>query len=234
MPRPLPQHRLEQGHGRTVHEDHLQGHRPRPEVDAQQCGVVSEPHGRVGRFHGLVEGDGTLSIEAAHASRNTSVKGLVWIGLPGLGKTESGVTPWPRGGDDLNFTAGTGPSIEYDFFLFNTQGQNGTVTITTKISPSLNSTLGDSRPMGLALRADNGTPQTNIIEVPFVFPVRPGTHTLKVRITELSRSKGHPSTHPTSVFAGLDDRTDGRCADDSDRYRRSDSDYLGPPESVRV
>ena len=52
-----------------------------------------------------------MTIEAAHASRNTSVKGLTWVELPGLGKTESGVTPWPRGGDDLNFTAGAGPSM---------------------------------------------------------------------------------------------------------------------------
>ena len=60
---------------------------------------------------GFVEGDGTVSIEAAHASRNTSVQGITWIEMPGLGKTLSGVTPWPRGGDELNFTAGAGPSM---------------------------------------------------------------------------------------------------------------------------
>lgn len=99
---------------------------------------------------------------------------------------------------------------EYDFFLFNTQKQNGTVTITAKVSPSLN-TLGDNRPMALALQVDDGATETvhfvppakpgtlpagwggkdgwvanSIIDVPFVFPVQPGAHTLKVRITELS------------------------------------------------
>lgn len=65
---------------------------------------------------GFVEGDGGVSMEAAHASRNTTVDGLTWIELPGTGRTVSGVTPWPRGGDDKNFTAGSGPSM-YVLFL---------------------------------------------------------------------------------------------------------------------
>lgn len=60
---------------------------------------------------GFVEGDGGVSIEAAHAARNTSVDGLTWVELPGIGRTLSGVTPWPRGGADVNFTAGSGPSM---------------------------------------------------------------------------------------------------------------------------
>ena len=64
-------------------------------------------NGRVG----FVEGDGVVSIEAGHASRNTSVDGLTWTEIGGLGRTLSGVTPWPRGGEELNFTAGTGPSM---------------------------------------------------------------------------------------------------------------------------
>lgn len=60
---------------------------------------------------GFVEGDGGVSIEAAHASRNTSVDGLSWVELPGYGRTLSAITPWPRGGDERNFTVGTGPSM---------------------------------------------------------------------------------------------------------------------------
>ena len=59
----------------------------------------------------FVESDGAVSIEAAHAAWNTSVQGLTWVNIPGLGKTGSGVTPWPRGGKELNFTAGAGPSM---------------------------------------------------------------------------------------------------------------------------
>lgn len=63
-------------------------------------------------FTGFVEGDGGISIEAAHASRNTSVSGVTWTELPGYGKTLSGVTPWPRlGNNGANFSVGSGPAL---------------------------------------------------------------------------------------------------------------------------
>ena len=63
------------------------------------------------RFLGFVEGDGAVSIEAAHTTRNTSVDGISWVELPDYGRTLSAITPWPRGGDEKNFTAGSGPSV---------------------------------------------------------------------------------------------------------------------------
>ena len=63
-------------------------------------------------FTGFVEGDGGVSIEAAHATRNTSVSGITWTEIPGYGKTLSGVTPWPRSGNNFgNFSVGSGPSM---------------------------------------------------------------------------------------------------------------------------
>ncbi|KAI0758973.1 hypothetical protein C8Q74DRAFT_277496 [Fomes fomentarius] len=188
-------------------------------------------------FTGFVEGDGVVSIEAGHAARNTSVEGITWTEIPGLGRTASGVTPWPRGGNELNFTAGSGPSIEYDFYLFNTYLQGGNVTVNTYVSPSLNG-LGDSRPLGFALSIDDGEPQTtyfvpetpkgssapapwggvdgwvanSIIEVPVVLDVQPGKHTLKVWMIE-----------PTVVVQKIVIDTGG-----------VKPSYLGPPESIRV
>ena len=66
---------------------------------------------------GFVEGDGAIAIEAAHASRNTSVGEVSWVEIPNYGRTLSGVTPWPRlGNNETNYTAGAGPSL-YGYFL---------------------------------------------------------------------------------------------------------------------
>ncbi|KAF7966554.1 hypothetical protein HWV62_37875 [Athelia sp. TMB] len=149
---------------------------------------------------GFVEGDGGISIEAAHATRNTTVSGVTWTELPGYGKTTSGVTPWPRTGNDgNNFTIGSGPSLEYDFFNFNTvDGSN--VNITVLVSPSFNAN-GDDQPLAFAVQVDSqaaqrlqpmpvavpgGTPAgwndfvaNSIISVNLTTTASPGAHTLK-------------------------------------------------------
>ena len=122
-------------------------------------------------FKGFVEGDGGVSIEAAHTSRNTSVAGITWTELPNIGRTLSGITPWPRTGNNFgNFTAGTGPSVEYDFHTFNSINQAGSLTVHTFVSPSLNS-MGPQQPIGVAVQLDNQTPKTMY----FIPPSKPGT-----------------------------------------------------------
>ncbi|KAI0826133.1 hypothetical protein BC629DRAFT_1276143 [Irpex lacteus] len=187
-------------------------------------------------FTGFVEGDGGISIEAAHASRNTTVDGITWVELPNHGRISSAVTPFPRGGSEQNFTAGSGPSLEYDFFSFNTIAGGGNVTVTTLVSPTLNAN-GDDRPVGFAVSIDSGEPQTNyfipsaipgnlpdawdgldgfaannIVFVNNTFPLAPGAHTLKIWMIE-----------PTVIVQKIVIDTGG--------VRPS---YLGPPESTRV
>ncbi|KAG8897350.1 hypothetical protein FRC01_011368, partial [Tulasnella sp. 417] len=71
-------------------------------------------------FHGFVEGDGAVSIEASHATSNTSVSGVVWSVLPAYGKTGDGIKPLPNtGNNNANYTVGTGPSAKYSFHTFN-------------------------------------------------------------------------------------------------------------------
>ena len=155
---------------------------------------------------GFVEGDGGVSIEAANIARSTAVKGISWTELPGIGKTVSGMTPWPRTGNNFgNFTAGTGPSMEYDFFTFNTINQAGSITIHAMVSPTLNN-MGPTEPISFAMQLDGGNVQTMqfippaapgtlppqwsgndgyvanaIVDVPMTVAAAPGKHTLKVR-----------------------------------------------------
>ncbi|KAF8751462.1 hypothetical protein RHS01_08171 [Rhizoctonia solani] len=72
-------------------------------------------------FKGFVEGDGGVSIEATHPTRNSSTGGVAWQVLPGLGRTNGAVTPYPvLANNGKAFAAGSGPSLEYDFYTFTT------------------------------------------------------------------------------------------------------------------
>ncbi|KAF9221732.1 glycoside hydrolase family 115 protein [Gyrodon lividus] len=188
-------------------------------------------------FTGFVEGDGVISIEAAHTSSNTSISGVTWMELPGYGRTLSGITPLPRmGANGKNFTAGTGPSVTYDFYNFNTIGQAGNITITTYVAPSLNAN-GDDRPIAFAIQVDDemaqteyfipyaapgtlpaawngmdGFAATNIAPVRTNFIAPPGAHQLKIWMVE-----------PAVVVEKIVIDTGGLVPS-----------YLGPPESMMV
>ncbi|KAF8889126.1 hypothetical protein BD779DRAFT_1672064 [Infundibulicybe gibba] len=207
-------------------------------------------------FKGAVEGAGVISIEAAHASRNNSVAGVTWKELPGFGRTLSGVTPWPRSGNNgANFTAGTGPSLEYDFYNFNTIGGKGQIKVTALVSPSLNAN-GVDRPLAIAVQVDNQAPAPNyfippsipggvptawggddgwvansiISVVTNVSGISPGAHTLKIFMIE-------PAVVIQKIVIGKSPFSlpshflTTLAALDTGGLQPS---YLGPPESVII
>ncbi|KAL5526413.1 hypothetical protein ACEPAF_8136 [Sanghuangporus sanghuang] len=189
------------------------------------------------RFKGFVEGDGGVSIEAAHSSRNSSIAGITWTELPDYGKTESGVTPWPRSGNNFNnFTAGSGPSIEYDFFNFNTINGSGIVSADVLVSPTLNS-MGPDRPIKIAVQMDKQPPQT----VAFIPSSAPGTlpaqwdgddgFVANAIVSVVTNWTAYPGAHTLKLWMVEPAVVVQKIVIDTGGVRPS---YLGPPESVRV
>ncbi|PPR02284.1 hypothetical protein CVT24_011622 [Panaeolus cyanescens] len=186
-------------------------------------------------FKGFVEGTGVVSIEAAHASRKTTVDGITWTEMPRLGRTLSGISPLPL--SDKNFGVGAGPTLEYDFYNFNTLQGQGNVTVHIHITPALNANT-DQNPLAFTVGIDNQAPvkvvpigpqppgglpaswggpdgyvANSIITTRTTFNgVNPGAHTLKIGALE-----------PAVVIQKIVINTGGLLPS-----------YLGPPESIRV
>ncbi|EHL02261.1 hypothetical protein M7I_1690 [Glarea lozoyensis 74030] len=104
-------------------------------------------------FRGFIESDKHISIEAAHATRNTSVNGVSYAVLSNYGRTLSGVTLSPVLAETQ--PVGTGPVLEYDIYTFtNTTAAN----VTLYLSPSHNN-LGFARPLRYGIAFDAETPK---------------------------------------------------------------------------
>ncbi len=126
--------------------------------------TVSPPSG----FHGAIEGDGYVVFEAAHTTRNSSANGYSYMIIEGYGRTLSGVGMLPV--TNVNMSAGTGPSLSYDFWTSgDALSSNGTVQVTVQIGPSLNFQVGQQNMF--AIQLDSQSAKT-ITPVP---PSSPGT-----------------------------------------------------------
>lgn len=80
---------------------------------------------------GFVETDGIVSLEAQHSSRAIAAGGVRWKLIPELGRTLSGVTPFPVTAASQT-PGGESARLEYDVHLFS----SGTVRVHAYLSPS--------------------------------------------------------------------------------------------------
>jgi hypothetical protein len=103
-------------------------------------------------FHGFVESDGTVSMEAEHATRNTSSADVSYAIIPRYGHTLSGVTLLPVTIETQQ--PPSSPRLEYDMYLFSNVS---TVKATVYLGPSLNT--DHSRPLKYAISINDADPQ---------------------------------------------------------------------------
>ncbi|HET8656444.1 MAG TPA: glycosyl hydrolase 115 family protein [Longimicrobiaceae bacterium] len=93
------------------------------------------------QVRGFVEGDGYVSMEAAHHSRAVGAGPVHWQTIPDLGRTLSGVEALPVT-TPAQTPGGKSPHLEYRMYLF----KGGDVDVSAYVSPTLNF---NARPQGL-------------------------------------------------------------------------------------
>lgn len=191
--------------------------------------VLDNPE--IDRFkaRGFIEAGGHVSMNAGHFTRATGTASARWQRVPGVGRTGTGMEPFPVTAPGQE--PGKGPRLEYDMTLTTT----GPVKVWAYLSPR-NSVLS-TEGLRYAVSIDDGPPQiVNITEatgaddtamnrqwerntsdnvnrtVTTHTITEPGTHTLKFWMVD-----------PTVVLQKLVVGTGGLS-----------TSYLGPPESRRT
>ncbi|WP_328539832.1 glycosyl hydrolase 115 family protein [Streptomyces sp. NBC_00344] len=192
--------------------------------------VIDNPTVRRSQLSGFVEANGYVSIEADHYTRSVGSGGITWQRIPHIGRTGSGMEPFPV--TAARQTPGaTSPRLEYRLTLFTT----GPVTVWAYLSPRNDALASDG--LKYAVSFDGDAPQTvNITEVT---GADDGTMNAQwarntsdnVNVTSTTHHVGRPGAHvlkfwmvdPTVVLQNLVVDTGGLKPS-----------YLGPPESLRL
>ncbi|WP_069811332.1 glycosyl hydrolase 115 family protein [Streptomyces sp. TP-A0874] len=179
---------------------------------------------------GFVEANGYVSMEAEHYTRAVDSGGVTWTRIPDLGRTGSGVTPFPVTAPSRK-PGGGGPRLEYEMTLFTT----GPIEVWVHLSPRNNVlpteglryavSIDDEPPRTVDVTAATGADDTamnrqwerntsdNVNRTVTTHTIaKAGTHRLKIWMVD-----------PTVVVQKIVVDTGG--------LRPS---YLGPPESHRI
>lgn len=113
--------------------------------------IVNFPDDQKKLAKGFIENNGTISIEAAHFSRNVGGNIASWKEIPGLGRSVSAMHPVPVTATPQTPKMG-GPVLEYDFNIF----YPGEYTFSLHLSPTLN--IYSDEGLEVAISVDGGEP----------------------------------------------------------------------------
>ncbi len=180
-----------------------------------------------GSVHGFVEGDGFISIEPEHFTKNTDAGGNRWIKIQDYGRTLSGMRA-TQPPDALSATPGKdSPWLEYQTYLFST----GAVEVVTITSPTLNFMPG--RGLRLAVSFDDETPQV-ITLVPAGYKAQSGNRDWEKIVADNARTVrsnhmlANPGYHTLKYWMVDPGVVLQKIIVDFGGLKPS---YLGPPES---
>ena len=103
-------------------------------------------------FHGFIEADGCVAIEAKHFTSKVDAAAARWENIDGLGNTLSAMTIFPLTAPSV-VPPENSPCLEYKMFLFHA----GKIKVETRIAPTLNYAAG--RGLRFAVSFDDAPPQ---------------------------------------------------------------------------
>jgi len=178
-------------------------------------------------WHGFVERDGYVAMEAEDFSRNTDTATARWKVLPDHGNTLSAMTIFPVTAPTAT-PPGDSPCLEYQMWLTLT----GRVEVTLILSPCLN--FDPSRGVRIAVSFYDERPQV-ITVVPNGYTAGDGNHDWEesvrnsVRKVKTRHSIDQPGPHTFKVWMVDPAVVLQRIVVDAGGVKPS---YLGPPESV--
>jgi hypothetical protein len=179
------------------------------------------------KFAGFVESNGYVAMEADHFSRVINAGSITWQRLPDIGRTGSGMTPFPVNAPTQPLSDSSA-RLEYDVNLFS----DGDVTVLAYLSPRNDVLHGGG--LKYAVSFDDETPVTvNVTTALNGIPMNRSWErntSDNINLTSTKHSVAKAGSHvlkfwmidPTVIVQKLVIDTGG--------VRKS---YLGPPESFR-
>jgi hypothetical protein len=177
---------------------------------------------------GFVQGDGYVSIEAEHFSRNVPAEGARWERIDGYGRTLSAMSIFPMTASSV-VPLQNSPRLEYRMYLFDPQKADVWITV----APTLN--IMPNRGLRYGIAFDDQPPQIIDI-VPQGFDARNGNREWEESVRNASRR-----VRSTHALSGTGYHTlKIRMVDPGVALQKIVVDlggmkpsYLGPPESYR-
>ncbi|MCW3785577.1 glycosyl hydrolase 115 family protein [Plebeiibacterium sediminum] len=105
---------------------------------------------------GFIERNGYVSMEANNYAAKLNTEDIEWKEIPGLSKTDSGMSSFPVTGSKEHSNVSDNPYLAYDFYLLHAP-ENEVVEVTVFLSPTLNFVGGEG--LKFALSVDDQKPE---------------------------------------------------------------------------
>ncbi len=192
--------------------------------------VVENPDLALSQLAGFVEAGGYVSIDAANYSRAVNAGGAHWRTIPRVGRTGSGVEPFPQTARP-RAPGPNGARLEYEMTLFST----GRVTVWAYLSPR-NDVLAHGG-LRYAISVDDEAPQ--ILNITTATGADEGTMNEQwerntsnnVNLTSTTFTISTPGLHTLKFWMVDPTIVAQKFVVDTGGLRWS---YLGPPQSLRL